>query len=70
MRVLAILLIAAGVFALADGKFHYTEDKTAVKLGPVEVHTRETRTVDLPSWAGIAAIVGGTLLLLFAGRKP
>jgi hypothetical protein len=69
MRIVAILLIALGIAALAYGKFSYTEDKTAVKLGPVEVHTKQTRTVDLPMWAGIGAIVVGGLLLVMGSRK-
>ena len=69
MRIVAILLIVAGVLALAYGKFSYTEDKTAVKLGPLEVHTKETKTVDLPMWSGIGAIVVGGLLLVLGGRK-
>ena len=69
MRIVAILLIAAGILALVYGKFNYTEDKTAVKLGPIEVHTKETRTVDLPMWSGIGAIVIGGLLLVLGGRK-
>jgi hypothetical protein len=69
MRIVAILLIAAGALALAYGKFSYTEDRTAVKLGPIELHAKETRTVDLPTWAGAGAIAAGVLLLVFAGRK-
>jgi len=69
MRIIAILLIVAGALALAYGKFSYTEDKTAVKLGPLEVHTKETKTVDLPMWAGIGAIAAGALLLVVGSRK-
>ena len=69
MRIFAILLIVAGALALAYGKFSYTEDKTAVKLGPLEVHTKETKTVDLPMWAGIGAIAAGALLLVVGSRK-
>ena len=69
MRIVAILLIVLGIAALAYGKFSYTEDKTAVKLGPIEVHTKETKTVDLPMWGGIGAIVVGGLLLVLGGRK-
>ncbi len=69
MRIVAIVLIAAGILALVYGKFNYTEDKTAVKLGPIEVHTKETKTIDLPTWAGIGAIVVGGLLLVAGGRR-
>jgi hypothetical protein len=50
------------------GGFSYTKDKTALKLGPLELSVKEKRTVDVPMWAGIGAVVAGGLLLIFGGR--
>jgi hypothetical protein len=69
MRILGILLIAAGVLALAVGSFSYTRDTTAAKIGPIELNVKQTKTVDLPLWAGVGAIVVGGLLLTLGGRK-
>jgi len=68
MKIVAILLIVAGVLALAYGSFSYTKDKTAVKLGPIELSVKEKETVNIPVWAGVGAIVVGGLLLAFGGR--
>ena len=62
-RIVAILLIVAGVLALAYGGFSYTKDKTALKIGPLEVNVKEKETVNVPVWAGVGAIVVGGLLL-------
>jgi hypothetical protein len=69
MKIAAIILIVMGALALAYGGFSYTDDKTAVKLGPLELSVKETKTVNVPIWAGIGAIVVGGLLLAMGGRQ-
>ncbi|WP_394788862.1 hypothetical protein [Rhodoferax sp.] len=69
LKLIAVALIAAGVFALVYGSFSYTKDTTAVKLGPLELSVKEKETVNLPVWAGVGAIVIGGLLLVFGSKK-
>ena len=68
-RIVAIVLIAAGVLALVYGSFSYTKDTTAVKLGPIELSVKEKETVNVPMWVGVGAIVVGGLLLVLGGKK-
>ncbi len=70
LRVAAIAIIVFGVLALAYGGFSYTKESTALKLGSVELKVKEKETVNVPVWAGIAAIVVGGLVLVGAGRRP
>jgi multidrug transporter EmrE-like cation transporter len=65
----AVVLVVAGVLALAYGSFSYTKDTTAVKLGPIELSVKEKQTVNIPVWAGIAAVAAGVALLVFGSRK-
>jgi len=69
VRILALVLIIAGVVALAAGSFSYTQDKTALKVGPMELNVKERKTIDVPVWAGIAAIVGGGVLFVLGGKR-
>ena len=69
MKMIAIAIIVAGVLSLAYGGFSYTKDTTAVKLGPIELSVKETKTVNIPLWAGIGAILVGGLLLVFGNKK-
>ena len=69
VRLIAILLIVAGVLGLLYGSFSYTKDTTAVKLGPLELSVKEKQTINVPMWAGVGAIVVGGLLLLFGNKK-
>lgn len=68
-RLIAIILIVAGVAALAYGGFSYTKESHDVKLGPIEFSLKEKKEVSIPTWAGIAAVAAGVALLMFGGRK-
>jgi len=67
--VLAILLIAAGVFVLVQGSFTYTKEQHSLELGPLEFKAKNKERVDVPPWVGIGAITGGVLLLLTSRRR-
>jgi len=68
-RLIAIILIVAGVAALAYGGFSYTKESHDVKLGPIEFSLKEKKEVSIPTWAGIAAVAAGVALLMFGRRK-
>ena len=67
-KIAALLLIVAGVLGLVYGSFSYTKQTHEAKLGPIELSVQEKRTVNIPVWAGLGAIVAGAVLLL-GGRK-
>ncbi len=69
VRMGAIALIVAGVLALAYGGFSYTKDTSQAKIGPIELSVSERRTVNVPMWAGVGAIVAGAVLLIVGGKK-
>jgi uncharacterized membrane protein YdcZ (DUF606 family) len=69
VKVVAIALIVAGVLGLLYGGFSYTKETHDVKIGPIELSVKEKQDVNIPVWAGIAAIVVGGLLLVFGSKK-
>jgi len=69
LKIVAIVLIVAGIAGLAYGKFSYTKATHEVNLGPLDLSIKEKRTVNIPLWAGIASIVAGTVLLVIPRRK-
>jgi hypothetical protein len=68
-RVLAIALVVGGVSGLAYGGFTYTRDSSTTKLGPIELTVKDERQVNIPIWAGVAAIAAGVGLLLVPARR-
>jgi hypothetical protein len=69
IKMAAIVLIVAGVLGLVYGSFSYTQETHEAKLGPIELSVKEKQTVNVPVWAGVAAIALGGALLLFGGKR-
>jgi hypothetical protein len=63
------LLIVAGVAGLVYGGFSYTRDKQTAQIGPLSLTVKDTRTVNIPIWAGVVAVALGTGLLFIPVRK-
>ena len=68
-KLAGIVLIVAGVLALVYGGFSYTKETHEAKLGPIELSVKDKRTINIPVWAGVGAIVIGGALLLLGGKK-
>ena len=69
VKIMAIVLIVAGIVGLLYGKFSYTKETHDIKLGPIEMSVAEKQTVNVPLWAGLGATVAGSVLLLYASKK-
>jgi hypothetical protein len=69
LKIMAIVLIVAGIVGLLYGNFSYTKETHDIKLGPLEMSVAEKQRVNVPVWAGVLAIVGGAVLLLYASQK-
>jgi len=65
IKLIGILLIAAGALGLAYGGFSYPKETTALKLGTLELKVQETKTVSVPLILSGAAMVLGVFLLVF-----
>lgn len=69
IRIAALVLIVSGILGLVYGSFSYTKETEEVKLGPVELSIKEKKSVNIPVWAGVGAIVAGGVLLVYGSRK-
>ena len=64
IKMVAIALIVAGSLGLLYGGFTYTKDTHEAKLGPIVLSVKDTKTVNIPIWAGVGALAVGIFLLL------
>ena len=69
IKIVGIILIAAGTLGLVYGSFSYTKETHQTKLGPLELSVKEKETVNVPQWAGVGAIAAGALLLLARTKR-
>ena len=67
LTVVAIILSAA--LTLGYPSFIFTQAIHKAALGPVKVSVQEKQTVNVPVWAGIAAIAIGPPLLASGGMR-
>lgn len=68
LKIVAIVLIVLGALGLAYGGFSYTKDTHTAKIGPLSLSVKEKEQVNVPIWAGLAAVAAGVVLLV-AGKK-
>jgi uncharacterized membrane protein YidH (DUF202 family) len=68
VKMLGIVLIVAGGLGLLYGGFTYTQETHEAKLGPIELSVKDKKTVNIPIWAGVGAIVAGAILLLVRSK--
>jgi hypothetical protein len=69
VKIVAIVLIMAGLLGLGYGQFSYTRETEEAKIGPFELTVKDTQTVNIPVWAGLAAIATGCGLLFAASKR-
>jgi drug/metabolite transporter (DMT)-like permease len=69
MKIVGIVLIVAGVLALAYGGFSYTKETQKAEIGPLKLSVQEKERVNVPQWLGIGAIVAGVVLLVLPAKK-
>jgi hypothetical protein len=67
--IFALILIAAGIAAIAYQGFTFTTQEKVVDLGPVHVEADRTRSVPLPPLVGGIAIMAGVVLLAVGRRS-
>ncbi len=68
-KLIGAALIVVGALGLLYGGFSYTKDTTAIKLGPIELSVKEKKSINIPLWAGIGALVIGGILLGIGGKN-
>jgi TRAP-type C4-dicarboxylate transport system permease small subunit len=67
-KIVGIALIVAGLLGLAYGGFSYTKDTHDSQIGPLELSWKDKGHVNIPVWAGVAAVVAGGVLVLVPRR--
>jgi len=66
---IGIILIVLGIAALAYQGITYTRRETLVNIGPIHAEAERQHTIPLPPIIGVAAVVGGIVLLVAGVRK-
>jgi membrane-bound ClpP family serine protease len=63
-KILGTILLVLGILGLAYGHFEYTKETHEGQIGPFKFSIAEKETAVIPSWASLAVIVAGVVLLV------
>jgi hypothetical protein len=69
VKLLGIVLVAAGILALVYKGVDLPGKKEGVKIGSFEATVQKKDHVTLPTWVGVVAIVAGGAMLLSGSRR-
>jgi hypothetical protein len=69
MRIVGIILVLLGIAGFFTGGFSFTKDTTQAQLGPLKLQVQEQKSVDIPTWLSLGAIVLGGVLLVASLRR-
>jgi hypothetical protein len=64
IKLIAIVLIVAGVLGLVYDRFTYTKETHDLKVGPLEMSVKDKETVNIPLWCSVGAIAVGLVVLV------
>jgi hypothetical protein len=69
VKLIGLLLIAFGIFALVMGGISYIDRDKVLDIGPVEVQSEQRETIPLSPIVGIASLAGGIALVIAGARS-
>ena len=69
MKTIGAILIGLGIAALVYKGFNYKSEETVLQIGSVKATAEVEKSVAIPAWAGIAAIVAGVVAIGVGMRR-
>lgn len=68
-KIIAIVLIVAGLLGLVYQQFSFTKETHQAKIGPLELSVKEKETISVPVWLSLGAVGIGVVILVAGGRR-
>ena len=68
-QIVGLVLVVMGIVALIWGGVFWTNEKTVIDAGPLQVTTSDRDGVSVPPVVGGLALIGGIILLVMPARR-
>ena len=68
-KIVGIILVVIGLAGFFTGGFSFNKDRTAAKIGPIELTVTEKESINIPQWLSLGAIALGVIVLVAGFRK-
>lgn len=69
LTTIGVILAILGILGFIIPRVTFTEERTALEVGPVEVTTTQERSIPIPDIAAGAAVVVGLVLVAMGASK-
>ena len=69
IKIAGVVLVLLGLAGFFTGGFSFTKDKTAAKIGPIELTVKERESINIPQWLSLGAVALGAIVLVAGFRK-
>jgi len=69
LRIVAIVLLVAGALGLIYGTIRYVSDTHTMQLGSLSLSVQDHKTVVIPVWVGVGALVAGGVMLVASLKR-
>lgn len=67
--IIGLVLIVLGVAALVVPAISYTTEEQVLQVGPIEATAETQKTIGIPTYAGIALLVVGGIMIVAGQRR-
>jgi len=64
IKIVGVVLLVAGIIALAVGHYSYPTKTHEAKIGKLDLQVQKNETVTIPPWVGWIGVVAGVLILV------
>lgn len=68
-KIVGVVLIVLGLAGLVYKGFNVPGEKKGVQIGSLDLSVQKKEHVEVPTWAGVAAVAVGAALLVAGSRK-
>jgi len=69
LSTIGVILIILGILGFIVPRITFTQESTAVDIGPLEVQTETERSIPIPDIAAGAAVVAGIVLVVMGSSS-
>jgi len=69
LTTIGVILAILGILGFIIPRVTFTEERTALEVGPVEVTTTQERSIPIPDIAAGAAVVVGVILVVMGASN-
>jgi hypothetical protein len=69
LSIIGVILIVLGILGFVVQRVSFTQEETALEVGPLEVTTTTERSIPIPDIAAGVAVVAGLVLVFMGSGK-